>query len=92
MPLNTFPAKEMQFAVGPNRLDHVIGDPVATLATSYCRLFSHISCLDYEPSLTDIQDASVRQLAVNDAGGTCERMSFRLSFPKNMNHRNAPRL
>jgi hypothetical protein len=46
--LNAFPAKEMQFAIGPDGLDHVVGYPVTTLATPYCRLFGHINCLDYE--------------------------------------------
>lgn len=84
MSLNAFPAKKMQFAIGPDGLDHVVGYSVATLATSYCRLFSHISVWIMKHSLTDIQDAPVRQFTVDDARGTRERMFFRLSFAQDV--------
>jgi len=41
VPLNAFPANEMQFAIGPDRLDHVVGYPVTALATFHGRLFTH---------------------------------------------------
>jgi hypothetical protein len=39
VPLDAFPTKKMLPAVGSDEFDHVIGDPIATLATFDCLLF-----------------------------------------------------
>jgi len=45
--LYTLPANEMRPTVRPNEFDRVIGDPIATLATFYGLVFSHLSFSAY---------------------------------------------
>jgi hypothetical protein len=89
--LNAFPAKEMQFAIGPDGLDYVVGYAVATLAASDCWLFGHIGFIDYESLSRAIQDSAIGQLTIDDARGAGERMFVSSSTTDNVKHGNALR-